>query len=88
MFGNPQPEPTPCASQHILQLRTNLEKCYKMVKRNINTEQIHQKDHYYKRQEGDSFQKIHDKVQLYFPTALRGQSRKLYHQWHGPYAKS
>ena len=54
MFGTPEPTPS-CPSQYVNQLRSNLEKCYNIVRRHISKEQIHQKDQYDKKQVGSNF---------------------------------
>ena len=65
MFGTPEPTPS-CPNQYVNQLRSNLEKCYNIVRRNISKEQSHQKEQYDKKQAGSNFT-VNDMVWLHNP---------------------
>ena len=77
MLGTPEPTPS-CPNQYVNQLRSNLEKCYNIVRRNISKEQIHQKDQYDKKQARSNFT-VNDMVWLHNPAKKsKNKSRKLY----------
>ena len=85
MFGTPE-HTISCSNPYVNQLRSNLEKCYNIVRRNISKEQIHQKDQYDKKQAGSNFT-VNDMVWLQHNPAKKSKnrSRKLYCPWQGSF---
>ena len=83
MYGsNPVDERTP--SEYVQQLKTSLHDAYALVREHCKSEHKRQKAIYDEKIHGKPFD-LGDNVWLHSPAIPRGQSKKLYRPWKGPF---
>ncbi len=71
-------------SEYAKGTKTALEEAYALVQQKLNAAHRVQKTHYDRNVHGQPFS-VGDLVWLLSPAVPRGQNRKLYHPWSGPY---
>ena len=83
MYGsNPVDERTP--SEYVQQLKTSLHDAYALVREHCKSEHKRQKAIFDEKIHGKPFD-LGDNVWLHSPAIPRGQSKKLYRPWKGPF---
>ena len=83
MYGTPTPQPT-LHSEYATQLRQKLEAAYQQVCDRLGHKLGRQKELYDRRVHGKPFE-AGELVWLHSPAVPRGQSKKLYCPWTGPF---
>jgi len=71
-------------SEHRKKIVEKLEVAHKLAKENIERAQQTMKNYYDKKAKDANFE-LGDRVWVYTPKTAKGLSKKLLHNWHGPY---
>ena len=82
-YGTSLPTPT-SMDKYARDLQQSLREAYQRVRQQMGSQQERQKDFYDQKVHGLPFSKG-ELVWLYSPAISRGNSRKLYHPWQGPF---
>ncbi|KAK3105050.1 hypothetical protein FSP39_016182 [Pinctada imbricata] len=69
---------------YVQKLRERFHRAFEIIRTNLNTAHLHQKDYY---ERGANFHEFQpgDNVRLFCPGVKKGQSTKLHSPWKGPY---